>query len=122
MAPIVLQGTLVTLQDGVDLNSEYVSFWDADQNWWVVVDHPASVDYPGQLGESLQIIMPARLPHGLAHLPSGLLPALGIGEQSADLLLARQRGGGPRSALRCQEQEEDQKEDEQGRASTRPLA
>jgi hypothetical protein len=91
VAPVLLQGTLVTLQDGVDLVPDLVPFGDAEKERRVVDYHPASIDHPGHLGERLKIVSAARLPHGLAQFFGGLLPVLGTGEQPADFFLADAR-------------------------------
>src|SRR5215203_3983605 len=87
VAPIVLQGSLVALEDGVDLNSDLVSFGDADQDRWIVDHRPASVDDLGQLGESLQAVVAVRLPHSPVHLFRGFLGPRG-GEQIERFFLA----------------------------------
>ena len=71
VATVFLQGALVAL-DSVDLAPELIPFGDADQERRVVVYDPASIDDPGQLGEGLQAVAAARLPHVLAQFFRGL--------------------------------------------------
>src|SRR5215203_1018384 len=91
VAPIVLQGALVALQDGVDLAPELIPFGDADQERRVVVYDPSAIDDPGELGEGLQAVAAARLPHVLAQFFRGPLPSPGFGEQTTDFFLANTR-------------------------------
>src|SRR5215216_7498445 len=49
VATIILQGALVALQDRVDLCPDLVFLGDALQERRVIVNHPASIDDPGQL-------------------------------------------------------------------------
>src|SRR5918994_2135550 len=91
VATIFLQGALVALQDGVDLGPDLVPFGDTNKERRIVDYHAAPIDDPGELGEGLQAVAPARLPHGLAQFLRGLLLGPGIGEHPADFLLANAR-------------------------------
>src|SRR5215217_185932 len=55
VATIFLQGALVALQNGVDLGPDLVFLGDTHQERRIVFYHPASIDDPGQFGESVQL-------------------------------------------------------------------
>src|SRR5215212_1851669 len=91
VAPIVLQGALVALQDGVDLAPDLVLFGDTHQERWIVFYDAASACDPGQLGEGLQAVAAACFSHVLAQFFRCLFPGPGLREQPADILLAYAR-------------------------------